>query len=204
MPWGAARAIVRGVRPLIVAPCVLIALTLTACRPSGAPVQRFKMEDMQVTEMFLQLAIGLKRPFVLELPARPVNGRFNVELEATSDEAVLDRLAKLDPSFQGATAGDVLLLYPSGAQDLEQSPYSKKLDRVTIDGGAGEAVLAACRLAGIVETTTISIDKKGARRPVKLDLQGPTLRDVFVEIAHQAHLGFELEPGRLEGAAVKE
>jgi hypothetical protein len=170
---------------------------------SGARVAEFDMEDLQAPAMFEQLATGLRKAYLLELPPRSVDARFDLELADTTEAEVLRELAKLDPSFTYERRDDVLICYPAGAEG-EQSPFTRKVESFESDSGAGAAIRELVVASGLAETTVVQMEAAGDKRPVKLDARGQSVRELLAEIARQAHLGMRNEPGQVRAFAVPE
>jgi hypothetical protein len=161
------------------------------------------MKDLQVPVMFEQLAQGLRKPYVMELPPRSVDERYDLNLENASEGEVLQAIVKLDPSFAYEQRDGVLLLFPAG-EEGKASPFLAKVEIFRSSGGAGAAIRDAVTAGGLATTTTVTIDRAGESRPVTIDVKGQTVRDLLAEIARQAHLGMNNEPGYVRAYSAPE
>ena len=182
---------------------LLAALVAAGCRPPELRIERLDLQDFQAPAMFRETAMLIHRPFVLELPPRSIDGRFDLKMDDVTLSDALAAMAKLDPQFQQAQQGDVLLFWPKGEADLKTSPFSKYVS-LKAEGGAGDVVRKLMAEAGITDTTNLVMESAGLRRPVVLDVENRTLRECLADVAHQAHLGFMIEPGSIEVIAVPE
>lgn len=186
-------------RPLLVA--LLLVLGLPGCAAPDVVLDKLDLQDLPAPAMFRQTSMTLKRPYVLELPPRSIDGRFDLKMENVSLSDAFDAMVKLDPQFQHGRRGEALSFFPSSKADLEASPFSKRLD-YRQEAGLGEVVRGALTEAGLIDSTNIVIQTAGSRRPVKLDVSGVTLREAFLEMAAQAHVAFVIEPGSVSVVAV--
>lgn len=159
----------------------------------------FSMIDLQAPAMFMHLAAGRDRPFVLELPPEPVNLRFDLKMTDVTETEILDELVRRDPSFQHARRGDALVFRPAGTA-AASSPYSGRIAHFSMSGGIGDVIAALMQAAG--SPVLIHAEKAVGRRPVSLDLEDAILRDALADVASQAHAGLIVEAGRINVSRV--
>lgn len=182
---------------------VLLLLT-ASCADPGPRIERLDLQDLPAPAMFRQTATMLRRPYLLELPSRSIDGRFDLKLDDVSLGEALDAMVRLDPQFQHEERGEVMAFYPSAPADLEASPFSKRLPSFQREGGLGDVVRGLLTEAGLLDSTNLVIEMQGLRRPVKLDLKDASLREAFMEIARQGHVAFIIEPGLMNVVAIEE
>ena len=176
---------------------LLAVSALLACAggPGERPVAAFDMQDLPAPAMFQQLAQGLGRPVVLELPPGPVNLRFDVHLKRTNEREILEEICQRDPSFQFRILPGTSLLYPTGEAEAK-SPFSARLATVTLAGSAAEVARKLMEQFGLT-AAVLQVDSVAGRRPVALALTNATLRDALAEMAAQAHLTLVVEPTKV-------
>lgn len=171
-------------------------LALASCGPAGAPVAEFTVQDLSTPAMVEELARGLGKAYVVELPSRPVEGRHSLELRGVSEVDVLIAIVKLDPSFQYRMRPDVLLFLPAGKDD-EASPYRARVRDFQAQGSLMDVVHRLVTDGHLDGSTVISGPVAGSRRPVSVSvpMEGREIRDVLADLAAQAHVGMRIEPG---------
>lgn len=153
----------------------------------------FEMIDLPAPAMFNELARGLGRPHLLELPPRSINERHDLRMVDTDELSVLDAIIALDSSFAYDRRPGVLILHPVG-QEKEASPFSTVVSSFQVEGSVAQA-LQDLIVVGLPKETALTAAPAGQSRPVRVDMQNATVRDVLAEIAAQAHLSLSVEPG---------
>ena len=187
------------------APLLLTALLAAACapsRPPGRAIESIEMVDLSSPGMFLQLAIQLDRPHVLEMPATPNTARHDLKMENTTERAVLEELCRLEPEYQFAMDGQALLMWPTGEAE-QSSPFSRRLSAFRAEGSV-ESVLRELIGAALPDDTLLVAEAAGRARPVQVDLEDLSVREALAAVAAQAHLMMTIEPGYVRVAALPE
>ena len=179
-------------------------LGLAACHGrSGVVIDKLSLTDLAVPAMVTRVAETVHAPYVVELPAAAVKDSFDLELRDVSVDEALQAIVRLDPGFRLEQRQGVIALWPAG-QAGEQSPFTRKAASFKASGGLGEVMRLLLVETTLSDTTQLSVEIKGLRRPVVLDLKDVSVRDAFVEVAAQAHVAIETEPGRVSVHSIDE
>ena len=117
---------------LLVVAAVAVAL-LRAGR--GAPIERLELVDLPTPDMVAQLAQGLGRPYVIELPKKHPTDGHDLRLEDTSERSALRRIEKLDPRFRSELRPGAIVYRPREGV-VPDNPYEVTLPAFSAEGGA--------------------------------------------------------------------
>lgn len=179
-------------------------LGLAACRGRGGVViDKLDLRDLPVPAMVSKVATTVHDPYLVELPETAVRDGFDLTLHDVSLEEALEAIGRLDSEFRLETRKGVVALWPSG-QTGDASPFARKVASFRASGGLGEVMRILLVESSLADSTNLSVDLQGLRRPVTLDMKDVSVRDALIELAAQAHVAVEMEPGRINVRAIQE
>jgi hypothetical protein len=181
----------------------LLAASCGGSSDRGRPIASLELLDFTVPGMFRQVSLQLGRPYLLELPAEDGDTtQRDLKLEDSDERAVMEELCRLDPTYQYRMDTPAWMLFPAG-ETAKSSPFGRRIATFTADGGVF-AVLKQLVTQALPQDTQIVMSKTGQARPVKMQLEDVTVREVLAEIAAQGNLAFVIEPGSVRVSVVPE
>lgn len=187
-----------------------VALALAACAAlacggadRGRPVQELELVDLPVPAMYLEVARGLGKAHVVEIPDAMRQERHALSLRDTSEAEVLEAIRALDPRWRHEMGPDVLVAWP-GVELQPASPFATRLATFQAAGGAGSVVRELVVAAGLERRMRVVTDPRGQSRPVTVTATDATLREILADVAAQAHLAIQLDPSSIRLAVAPE
>lgn len=187
-------------KPLVAAATLIVLLVAVAVvvvvaglgRDRGRAIEQLELVDLTTPAMVLEMARGLGKPYVIELPSVHPIERHDLRLADSSELEALEEIQLLDPRFRFELRPAVIVYWFGGGGS--GNPYDTLLPVFSRQGGAGSVVRDLVVEAGVADRLAVQSDAAGRNRPVSLELTDVTLREALAEVAAQAHLGMRNDP----------